>query len=154
MLALSRSIPVGRDAHLRWAFCAALAFGIAALLGGNSAQAESCGHYVKRLGPDFVPGKAAAEKVAAENAAEEAAHEMPAHSPCGCRGPECHPAPLEPTPLTPNLPTRIPAPQEITSLAERDFVIGQPSHWLLGQHSCRPLSGYPLRLDRPPAVAL
>ena len=49
------------------------------LASGGVAYGQSCGHYVKRLGPDFVPGKAAAEKIAAQS------HDNATNPPCGCR---------------------------------------------------------------------
>jgi hypothetical protein len=116
---------------------------------GSAAEAASCGHYVKRLGPGFVPGKAAAEQVAAE----EAAHQS-SPAPCGCQGPECHRAPADTTPLVPGSPLRIPAPKDITSLATSDFVICLSGNWRADELSCRPLSGHPARLNRPPALAL
>jgi hypothetical protein len=127
---------------------------VLALLGGSSVRAESCGHYVKRLGPGFVPGKSAAEKVAADQLHAMQHETLPTDPPCGCRGPECHRAPNHPTPLTPNSPLRIPAPQEITSLAAGSdtFVLG--ANWLLSQTSCRLQSGFPQRLNRPPAAIL
>jgi len=134
----------------RWLVLSALAVGLMGWLGAGSAQADSCGHYVKRLGPGFVPGKAAAEKVAAA----EAAHHSPAQSPCGCRGPECRRAPLEPTPSTPNSPLRISSHQDLTSLTDRSPTLALSSHWLLGEFSALPTSGHPLRMDRPPIAAL
>lgn len=134
---------------IRWAVGAAL---VAAALAwfGPAAEASSCGHYVKRLGPGFVPGKAAAEQVAAE----KAAHKAPMGSPCGCKGPECQRAPVDTMPLVPGTPLRIPASQDITSLAIGDFAICLSGHWLVADLSCRPLCGYPTRLNRPPAPAL
>jgi hypothetical protein len=155
MAVLSPAPTRSRLAQLRWVIGVALAAGMVAWLGVNSAEAASCGHYVKRLGPSFVPGKGAAEKIAAEQAAHKLpGDKSPAESPCGCKGPECHGAPLAPTPFAPNSPLRIPAPQEVTSLAHRDFTIGLGSDWLLAELSCQPLAGFPQRLARPPAAAL
>jgi hypothetical protein len=142
------SPPTLRASRVRWIACGLVVAALFALFGSESAVAESCGHYVKRLGPGFVPGKAAAEKVAAETAAHQAS------VPCGCKGPECRRAPADPTPLVPGAPLRIPAPREMTLLAGGDFAIRLSGDWLTVDPSARPLSGYPLRLNRPPALAL
>jgi hypothetical protein len=125
---------------------AALAVCCLGLVGGDAAQAASCGHYVKRLGPGFVPGKAAAEKVAAQS------HDMPSQSPCGCRGAECRRAPLRPTPLAPAAPERFLSPQDLTTIAHADVHLTMDSAWLLGDLSGRPSRGYPLETNRPPSA--
>jgi hypothetical protein len=135
---------------LRCVGVAALAIGCACLTDGGAAEASSCGHYVKRLGPGFVPGKAAAQRVAAT----EVAHSKPAQSPCGCRGPECHRAPLDPTPLAPSAPLRTLSQQDLTLLADESLTLALSSRWLVGDVSAEPASGYPLRMDRPPIAAL
>src|SRR5262245_45411529 len=90
----------------RWAVPFALVAGLILSL-ANSAAADSCGHYVKRLGPGFTPGKAAAEKVAAESS------HSATKSPCPCQGPECRRAPQDETPLPPSAPVRTASPQEL-----------------------------------------
>jgi|GEM_PF-3668395 len=112
----------------------------------NSAAADSCGHYVKRLGPGFMPGQAAAEKVAAES------NHTTAKSPCPCHGPECRRAPQDETPLPPSAPVRTTSPQELMSLADRDIEMTFGSSWLTGDFSGRPSRGYPLGMMRPPSA--
>jgi hypothetical protein len=112
----------------------------------DQATAESCGHYVKRLGPGFVPGKAAAEQVAAQS------HDVPPASPCGCKGPECQRAPLEHLPLAPATPGRITTPQDLTAVAVASLQLALDSGWLRGEISGRPSRGYPLETSRPPSA--
>lgn len=142
---LAPSLPVRL---VRWMGIAALAIGCAGLLGGGTAEAASCGHYVKRLGPGFVPGKAAAAKVAAA----EAVHPAPSQSPCGCRGPECHSSPSHHVPLSPTAPLRLIVQQELVSIADCRFQVEMASHWLAGDLFGRPSRGYPLGTSRPPCA--
>jgi hypothetical protein len=132
---------------VRWVGIAALAIGCAGLLGG-AAEAASCSHYVKRLGPGFVPGKAAAEKVAAA----EAAHRAPSQSPCGCRGPECHSSPSNHVPASPAAPHRLIVQQELVSIAGCPFQVEMASHRLASDLFGRPSRGYPLGTSRPPCA--
>jgi len=113
--------------------------------GGGVAHGQSCGHYVKRLGPGFVPGKAAAEKVAAQS------HDEATKPPCGCRGPECHRAPLEHLPVAPATPERITAPQDATMIAAANVRLEMEGNWLFGDAAGRPSRGYPLETNRPPS---
>ncbi|MCI0357508.1 MAG: hypothetical protein L0211_03360 [Planctomycetaceae bacterium] len=112
----------------------------------NIASADSCGHYVKRLGPGFVPGKAAAEKVAANS------HNMRTSAPCPCEGPQCRRAPQDQTPLPPSAPVSSILPQELMSLADRNVDFNFGSSWLAGEFSGRPSRGYPLGTNRPPSA--
>ena len=138
----------------RVAAIGAVAITAFAVLSGT-ASAESCGHYVKRLGPGFVPGKSAAEKIAAEHsqmaslAGEQTA---PAASPCGCRGPECrqnrHPA----SPLSPTGPVRMVRAPELTLIALRDFALELESRTLAFDSLSRPSRGYPQGMIRPPSA--
>lgn len=138
----------------RLAACCALA--VAAIgLTGRTASAESCGHYVKRLGPSFVPGKAAAEKIAAEHvqmAGHASEQTAPAQSPCGCRGPECrqnrHPA----SPLAPTGPVRMVRAPELTLIALRDFDLELESRALAFDSLSRPSRGYAQGMMRPPCA--
>jgi len=125
-----------------WAV-AALVLGCLVLVTERSAEAESCGHYVKRLGPGFVPGK---------TVTTEAAPAAPAQTPCPCHGPECRRLPQLPTPYHPNAPVRISAPQELIGIADHSLVLSRPGSWLVGEFSGRPSRGYPSRLDRPPTL--
>jgi hypothetical protein len=122
----------------------ALATGLAGSLVTGSAEG-SCGDYVKRLGPGFVPGKAAAEQVAADSHAA-----MPA--PCPCQGPECRRSPRDQAPLPPSTPTRITSSQELTTIADRSFALTLGSCWFVGEFSGRPSRGYPLGTIRPPSL--
>jgi len=138
----SRQIP---PRTLRWLAVFALAIGLAMSLAGGAA-ADTCGHYVKRLGPGFVPGKAAAEQVAAES------HSMPDSTPCPCRGPECGRSPHDQTPFSPSTPVRLHAPPELITIAVRSFELRLGSSGLVGDSFGRPSRGYPLGKIRPPSV--
>ncbi len=105
----------------------------------------SCGHYVKRLGPGFVPGKAAAKAVAQLPAPHAAI-------PCGCRGPECGRAPLDHAPLSPTPPLRFTAQQELTAIAIGTLELTPDRGWLVLEFSGRPARGYPLGTTRPPCA--
>jgi hypothetical protein len=134
-----------RHRATRWAVSFALVAGLMLSL-ANSAAADTCGHYVKRLGPGFMPGKASAEKVATQS------NHATTKFPCPCQGPECRRAPQDETPLPPSAPVRTASPQELISLAVRDFEITFGSSWLTGDFSGRPSRGYPLGMIRPPSV--
>src|SRR4030095_8821234 len=127
----------------RWGAVLALVASLMLSL-ATSAAADNCGHYVKRLGPGFVPSKAAAEKVAAES------NHPTTNSPCPCQGPECRRAPQDETPLPPSAPVRTASPQDLMSLADREIEITLGSSWLTGDCSGRPSRGYPLRVMPPP----
>jgi hypothetical protein len=130
--------------NLRWLAAIALAMGLAASLISSSAEA-SCGDYVKRLGPGFVPGKAAAEQVAAESHTS-----MPAS--CPCHGPECRRSPRDQAPLPPSTPTRTTSSQELTTIAHRSLTLTLGSCWFVGEFSGRTSRGYPLGTNRPPSA--
>jgi hypothetical protein len=124
----------------------ALAVGLSAL-GGSVAKADSCGHYVKRLGPGFVPGKAA---LAVVNNLHDKQSPSPTDVPCGCRGPECHRAPLAPAPANPPVPVRSHSQQDLVALVDAGGFAGLSNAHLVSQISAQPRSGFPLLLDRPP----
>jgi hypothetical protein len=128
---------------LRATAIAVLGFAVLGLVAERSVDAASCGHYVKRLGPGFIPGKAVTSYPLNAGSAE---------TPWPCRGPECHRSPQLPTPLAPNAPVRISAPQDLLAIADRTLVLSRPHAWLSGEFSARPLRGYPSRLDRPPIL--
>jgi hypothetical protein len=50
------------------------------------------------------------------------------------------------------VPVRLAAPQDLIAIADRSLVLSKSSSWLAGDFCCRPLSGYPSRLDRPPSL--
>jgi hypothetical protein len=130
----------------RWGSSIALVAGLMLSL-ASGAAADTCGHYVKRLGPGFTPGKAAAEKVADES------NHTTSKSPCPCQGPECRRAPQDQTPLPPSAPVRTASPQDLMSLADRrDIEMTFGSSWLTGDFSGRPSRGYPLGMMRPPSA--
>src|SRR5262245_36635998 len=95
----------------------------------STATADSCGYYVKRLGPGFVPGKDAASKLA------EQPHDNRSEIPCPCHGPECRRGPQDHTPLPPSAPTRVVAPQDLMSLADSDLESIFGSSWLSSNFS-------------------
>ena len=134
----------------RWLAVGALALGVAVSLAGTS-SAETCGHYVKRLGPDFVPGAAAAEKVAADTQAM-AEHSTRSETPCPCHGPECRRGPQDHAPLAPEAPVRILTSQDLIPLADCDpeFSLGRARY--AAQISAEASRGYPQGLNRPPCV--
>jgi len=142
-----RSLPSGQiqPRTVRWVAVFALAIGLAALFAGG-ASADTCGHYVKRLGPGFVPGKAAAEQVAAET------HDMPTSTPCPCRGPQCGRSPHDHTPFSPSTPVRLQVPPDLITFAVRSFELRLGSSGLVDDSTCRPSRGYPLGTIRPPSV--
>ena len=125
---------------------------IAAISLEGTSSGETCGHYVKRLGPGFVPGASAAEKVAADAKSMLAQHSTPAETPCPCQGPECRRAPQDQAPLVPEAPIRILTPQDLLPLANADaeFTLHGARHF--GEISSRPSRGYPLGTNRPPSV--
>jgi hypothetical protein len=115
-----------------------------ALLEAGEVRADSCGHYVKRLGPGFVPGNAADTKAAAEK--------IPAEAPCGCRGPQCRQLPPQHSPLQPTAPVRFTTHQDVTSTAAATLQLSLDGSWLAGEFSGRPSRGYPQPLGRPPSA--
>jgi hypothetical protein len=111
----------------------------------QAAEASSCGHYVKRMGPGFVPGQTAATQAAVD--------QVPANNtPCPCHGPECRRLPQLPTPYSPGAPVRLSAPQELIAIADRSLILSRPASWLAAELAARPSSGFPARLDRPPSL--
>ena len=110
----------------------------------RSADASSCGHYVKRLGPGFVPGKSIG--------ADAALAAIPIEKSCPCQSPECRSLPQLPVPLNPDAPVRLSAPQELVAITDRSLAVWRTCSWLVGDFSVRPSRGYPTRLDRPPSL--
>ena len=134
----------------RWMACCALVAAVVIALSKPSA-AESCGHYVKRLGPGFVPGADAAKKVN-EQSQQMAEHSVPTQAPCPCHGPQCRRAPAEQAPLSPQAPTRILTSQELVALADEATDFSPARSRFAGNFSCRPSRGYPLGTNRPPCA--
>jgi hypothetical protein len=117
----------------------------------QAAAAESCGHYVKRLGPGFVPGDAAAKQVADQSQAM-AAHTAPSQTPCPCQGPECRRAPQDQVPLSPKEPARVLTPQELVGLGNVECDFSLTRGRFDSEISCRPSRAYPLGMNRPPCA--
>lgn len=134
----------------RWLAVGALALGVAVSLAGTS-SAETCGHYVKRLGPGFEPGAAAAEKVAADSKAM-AEHSSPSQTPCPCHGSECRRGPQDQAPLAPKAPARIVTSQDLIPLAAGDAELTLARARHAAELSSRPSRGYPLGQNRPPCI--
>lgn len=126
----------------RWLGVCALAGGIA-LLASSSASA-SCGHYVKRLGPGFDPGQTATKRLASES--------QFAPAPCGCRGSECRRAPRDLVPVNPQAPVRQYTQQDLVPIAAADALDGPGVSALFAASAIDLSSGYPARLNRPPAA--
>ncbi|MEX2174587.1 MAG: hypothetical protein WD872_09505 [Pirellulaceae bacterium] len=134
---------------LRWAVLAALTL----VLGGwtgNVQAAASCGHYVKRLGPGFVPERKPTTDQ--QSASQKSVADQTPSEPHGCHGAECHGAPYAPLPSNPQVPPRSQQRQELVG-------IGDEAAWQLDSHarfadesSPRASAGYPQRQNRPPAV--
>jgi hypothetical protein len=127
---------------LRWLGVCALASGIAVLT--SSTASASCGHYVKRLGPGFVPVQAAVKRLARET------HSVTV--PCGCQGSECRRAPQDSVPLNPQAPVRQFTQQDLVAIAVHDALAGPHVAALYGSSAAHVSSGYPSRLNRPPAA--
>jgi hypothetical protein len=130
---------------------AALALGAAFSLAGRS-TGETCGHYVKRLGPGFVPGAAAAEKVAAESQSMLTHQSAPSQTPCPCHGPECRRGPQDQAPLAPEAPIRVLTSQDLIPLADHDVLLSLSRSRHAGDFSARESRGYPLGTNRPPCA--
>lgn len=126
----------------RWLAVCTLAGGIALL--ASSTASASCGHYVKRLGPGFVPGQDAAQRVATETSSNSV--------PCGCHGAECRRAPQDSVPLSPQAPVRQFTQQDLVAIAADDAGDGPRVAALYAGSAAYVSSGYPTRLNRPPAA--
>jgi hypothetical protein len=126
----------------RWLCACGIVVGVSLF---TSPVSASCGHYVKRMGPGFVPGKAAAQRVARELAA-------PNQTPCGCQGPECRRAPQDSVPLSPKAPSRQFTSQDLVIAAANDTPAEPRAGTLYGASVIDLSSGYPKRLNRPPAA--
>jgi hypothetical protein len=109
-----------------------------AMAGGNAA-AESCGHYVKRMGPGFVPGKT-----------DVATHQPATEVPCGCTGAHCGRAPQPIAPQSPGNPLRLHKVQDVVACAAGSELDPLNRGWYVADSSLRVSRGYMSRLDRPP----
>ena len=130
---------------LRAAGIAALSFAGLGLVTERSVDAASCGHYVKRLGPGFVPGKTVVANPMPISA-------VSAEAPCPCHGPECRHSPQLPMPLSPSTPVRITATQDLVDIADHSRVHSRSCGSLFSDFSGRPLCGYPSGVYRPPSL--
>jgi hypothetical protein len=108
----------------------------------NESQA-GCSHYVKKLGPGFVPGKvlvASPDKQPAELTA----------LPRPCSGPECQGIPPARSPATPLLPVPKVAQEWALLIIDADLANSNRTSWDRDSLSVRPLAGYHQLPDRPP----
>jgi hypothetical protein len=123
-----------------------VAVGLLLAVSGESAEA-SCGHYVKRLGPGFMPAKTVDTR---PDASQAALPTEPTERPGGCHGPECRGTPLLPVPSPAPAPQRTLSQQDLAASANADFQLTCPAGELFDAQPDRMSSGHPQRLDRPP----
>jgi hypothetical protein len=126
---------------------------IAAALAGSwfaESASASCGHYVRRLGPGFVPAKPVA--ITGTSRTDMNDDFSFSRIPSRCRGPECRDrAPQAPEPLAPANPSRVHRTQdEPIGSAAAAIRFLPASGEFLALFAEQPRSGFPPSLDRPP----
>jgi hypothetical protein len=124
-------------------FALAVAF---ACLGYVSEAQAGCGHYVRRLGPDFVPGKFRAAEGASQVSTAMQTPSLPVH----CSGPQCQQQRTPQPPLVPPLPPSQSTPEGAVISSGSELLAAAPAIWKREDFYVRPLAGYRELPHRPP----
>lgn len=123
----------------------ALALAVACLSLVGELQA-GCGHYVRRLGPGFIPGKVRPAEIASHLSSETQAPQLPVH----CSGPQCQQQRTPQLPLVPPLPPSQSTPEGAVIGSGFELLAAVPATWARENLYVRPLAGYRELPDRPP----
>lgn len=118
-------------------------------LAANQKAEAGCGHYVRKLGAGFVPGKTPARLANADIDNVHLPEEVLA-SPHRCTGPECQGLPLGSLPVTPALPAMQTTHEGAVMLPPIEPASQIPGSWQRETLHARPLAGFRQLPDRPP----